>query len=134
MHLIRLIHVDVAVNNFAALVADHRFQDQESLQKALRLVEKFRTSQNPYFVDTLGWVHYRLGNFDDAQKLLEQAIRIGPSFPQVHFHLGMVYYSKNQMADAMTQLNAALKGKVRFPWTEEARTILKKLEATVGQP
>ena len=42
----------MAANNFAALVADHRFEDTSRLERAYDVMRDFEGSLNPAFVDT----------------------------------------------------------------------------------
>ena len=62
----RLIEVqpdlEVAINNYAAMIADSAYEDQELLAHALELAARFRASDNADFLDTLGWLHYRRAN------------------------------------------------------------------------
>ena len=70
----------VATNNLASLLADHR-TDKVSLQRAVSLAAGLRQSPVPQFVDTLGWLSYRQGDFKTAVQLLE---RQQPRCPMWH--------------------------------------------------
>ena len=41
-----------------------------------------------YIVDSLGWAHFRLGNFEEATKHLERAVELKPEDPTINDHLG----------------------------------------------
>ena len=69
-----------AINNLAALLLDYR-TDEASFQRALRLVSDFENSQNPAFLDTLGWAYYRLGEHEQAIFFLERAASRASEFP-----------------------------------------------------
>ena len=125
--LTRNADVDAAANNFAALIADFRYQDKAALTEALRFTTRFQTSQSPFFLDTLGWVHYRLGNSKDAVEILERAVRSGPSIPAVHYHLGMAYLATKQTDLAREQLKKATTGDPKYTGVEDARAALAKL-------
>ncbi len=43
---------------------------------------------NGYFIDSLGWAFYRLGEFDKAVRLLEHAVMILPDEAEIMDHLG----------------------------------------------
>ena len=59
-------NVDAAINNYAALVADYRNDDTEALARALTLATRFQSGENGNFLDTLGWLYYRTGDFNRA--------------------------------------------------------------------
>lgn len=62
------------------------------LDLALQLVEKaLEYKHAPHIVDTLGWVHYRLGNFDQAREALERASGELPEDAVIWEHLGDLY-------------------------------------------
>src|SRR6201999_3223382 len=57
----------------------------------LRRAGDLRASDG-YIVDSLGWAHYRLGQFGDAVKDLERAVDLKPSDPVINDHLGDAYW------------------------------------------
>jgi tetratricopeptide (TPR) repeat protein len=59
----------LVINNLAALLSDHR-EDEASLSRARELAGKLANSDQPALLDTLGWVHYRLGEYDQAAEVL----------------------------------------------------------------
>ena len=62
-------------NNYSYAFATRGIQ----LERALKMVEISVTadSLNSSYLDTIGWVHYMLGNYDTAKVYLEKAIKIG---------------------------------------------------------
>ena len=117
---------DIAANNLASLLADHR-QDPQSLKRAKELAMRFESSQQPAFMDTLGWVYYKSGETDKAISLLEKAVKQAPGVSVFRYHLGMVYYKKGDLQSAKTQLAKAVESKNEYPGLEEARGILKQI-------
>ncbi|HEC75000.1 MAG TPA: hypothetical protein ENI26_11625, partial [Methylophaga aminisulfidivorans] len=67
--------VDIAANNLASLLTD-QFESADNLQQALTLSQRFKTSTQPFFLDTYGWVNYKLGNLSEAKSALEQAVAL----------------------------------------------------------
>jgi tetratricopeptide (TPR) repeat protein len=119
--------VVLAANNFAALVADHDPQP-ERLRRALEAIRGFESSNNPLFLDTLGWVHYRMAQYDQALAYLERAARDASDIPQIRYHLGMAYFSTDQRDLAKRELQAALDGaEEAFVGQDEARATLAQL-------
>jgi tetratricopeptide (TPR) repeat protein len=113
--------MEAAANNLAILIATFSHEDQSKLEAALKLVEGFRESENPYFLDTLGWVHYRLGNATEAILYLEQAISSGLDIPELHYHMGMAYLAANEPEKAREHLEKAVVEGASYPGLQEAR-------------
>lgn len=114
----------IAANNMAALISDYQYEQPDRLAQALNAVDRFQTSRNSYFLDTLGWVHYRSGNITEAINYLERAAASGTPFPQLHYHLGMAYHANGQTDDAKEQLQKALANDAEYVGLEEARATL----------
>jgi len=71
------------------------------LEEAFALIEKAikLSPEDPFILDSLGWVHYRLGNFPEALKHLENAYRARPD-PEIAAHLGEVLWQTGQREEA----------------------------------
>jgi predicted Zn-dependent protease len=117
---------DIAANNLAALIADHK-PDPQSLKRAKELAMRFESSQQPAFMDTLGWIYYKSGETDKAISLLEKVVKQAPEVSVFRYHLGMVYYKKGDLQSAKTQLAKAVESKNEYPGLEEARGTLKQI-------
>ncbi len=114
-------------NNLAALLADHR-TDSASLERALALSVQFEDSKNPAFVDTLGWVYYRLGELDKAIPLLEEAVEGAGQVPVLRYHLGMAYLANGQNDLARDQLQQVIDSDSQdFTGYSEAKEAFQKL-------
>ena len=116
--------LDVAVNNYAALVADHR---QEQSGPALELARRFRNSENPIFLDTLGWLLYRTGDLEAAVEVLEEAVAGAQQVPQLRYHLGMVYFELDRLDVAKRELQAAVAATQPYTGLDTARETLELL-------
>jgi Flp pilus assembly protein TadD len=64
------------------------------IQKALEL-----SPGEPFITDSLGWVEYRLGNRDEAIRILRLAYQSRPD-PEIAAHLGEVLWSAGQTDEA----------------------------------
>lgn len=117
-----------AANNLAAVIADHQYDDPAALDQALKLAERFQTSENPYFLDTLGWVHYRRGNRNQATIFLRRAVDKAPDTPQIRYHLGVVYHENGQADLARKELKKAVAEGAEYPELADARGLLAKLQ------
>jgi tetratricopeptide (TPR) repeat protein len=118
----------VAANNLASLLADQK-GDQQSLERALILAQDFeKTAPNAFFLDTLGWVHHKLGNSGQAVHFIGQALAKAPDHPVVNYHLGVVYYKAGQTTEAKTHLQKAVASPKPFPGLDEAKSVLAQLQ------
>ncbi|YAF53775.1 Tetratricopeptide repeat [Pseudomonas sp. E141] len=55
--------------------------------------------EDPAVLDSLGWVHFRLGNLDEAERLLRQALERFPD-QEVAAHLGEVLWANGKQREA----------------------------------
>jgi Flp pilus assembly protein TadD len=71
------------------------------LQEALELIDKAMklAPGDPFIMDSMGWVQFRLGNLSAAESQLRQAYTLR-SDPEIAVHLGEVLWQKGQKADA----------------------------------
>lgn len=89
----------MALNALGYTLADRN----EQLDEALQLVEKAHDlmPEDPAIMDSLGWVHYRLGNLDRAEQLLREAFAAFPD-AEVGAHLGEVLWQRGIRREART--------------------------------
>lgn len=82
----------------------------EKLEKALEYIEKAVSikPEDGFIRDSLGWVYYKLGDFDKAIAELEKASEIVPDDPTIHEHLGDVYMKVNKYQSALISYSRSL--------------------------
>jgi len=82
----------------------------ENLPEALAMIRRAVAldPDNGAYVDSLGWTHYRLGQYDRARDYLERATRLVPEDATVHEHLGDVYIALGQRDKAREMYRRAL--------------------------
>ena len=71
--------------------------------------------------DSLGWAHYKLGQYQEAKKYLENAVELSPSSATIIDHLGDVYWKLGRFREAGYQWERALE----FDPTDEERANIK---------
>lgn len=113
---------DTVGNNLAYLLAETR-GDAASLKRALELTQRFASATNAGFLDTLGWVHYRMGNHAQAVAVLERAVALAPDAPLLQLHLGLALNKTGQNERSRELLRKVLASKAPLPNLEEARRI-----------
>lgn len=75
-----------------------------NLDKALKMIQKAVDSDpnNAAYLDSMGWVHYKLGQFDKAVERLKQAQAApGGDYPVILDHLGDAQYRSGDVAQAI---------------------------------
>ena len=80
------------------------------LKEAMAMVEK-AVAANPQsgaMVDSLGWAHYRLGDYAQAVDKLEQAVELEAGDPEVNDHLGDAYWRVGRRDEALFQWRRVL--------------------------
>ena len=93
------------MNNLAWVLAEDLDRPDEALPLAERAVELVpRSGEN---LDTLGWIHYRRGNYEQAAALLRDATTRLPKNGAVHYHLGLAYAKLGRREDAASALRRA---------------------------
>jgi tetratricopeptide (TPR) repeat protein len=78
-----------------------------------------------YVVDSLGWAHYKLGQYELAVKELERAIELKASDPVINDHLGDAFWRVGRKLEAHFQWNHARDLK---PEQEDLDRIVKKID------
>ena len=92
--------------------------------KMLRRAVELRPTDG-YIVDSLGWGHFKLGQYDQAVKELERAIELKASDPVINDHLGDGYWRVGRKLEAHFQWNHARDLK---PEPDDLDRILKKID------
>ena len=94
----------------------------------MELAEKLADSNQPALLDTLGWVHYRLGDYGEAVKVLTGVVEKAPDVPVFNYHLGMAYLKQGDKQEARTYLSKAVDKKYTYTGVDEARKALASLK------
>ncbi len=97
------------------------------LQEALSLLRKANrlAPQEGYITDSLGWVHYRLGNLGKAERLLRKARELAPEDAEILSHLGEVLEARGRPEEARRIWREALKQ--AEPGSELAQELHRRL-------
>ncbi|MFP6850882.1 MAG: tetratricopeptide repeat protein [Pseudomonas sp.] len=111
----------MALNALGYTLADRTTRYAEAKQ----LIEQAHqlTPQDPAILDSLGWVNYRMGNLDEAERLLRKAMKEFPDH-EVAAHLGEVLWAQGKQKEALDLWREALK---QQPDSEILRSTLLRL-------
>jgi len=99
----------------------------ENVQQGLSLIRKAAASRpdQGYIVDSLGWAHFRLGQYAEAVTQLERATELSPADAEIVDHLGDAYWRAGRESEARYQWIAALRLK---PGPEREQSLRSKLD------
>ena len=99
----------------------------ENLEEAFDMIREAvkQQPQSGAIVDSLGWAHYKLGEYEEAKVNLEKAVSLSPSSATIIDHLGDVYWKLGRKREAGFQWRRALEFD---PTDKERETIEIKLK------
>ena len=105
----------IALNNLGYFLTER----DEKFDEAIKLIEQALEIDplNPFYLDSLGWVYFKLGKLSEAEKYLKEALQIDDTSSTIHEHLGDVYQKQGKLDLAKTAWQKALS------LTEEAEEI-----------
>ena len=97
---------DMALNNYAYSLAER----DKKLDKALEMAEQAvdLDSSNASYLDTLGWVHYKRGNLEAAEKWVKRSLDTGEASPTVYEHYGDIHEAMGDLETAQQYWREAL--------------------------
>ena len=95
----------------------------ENLTEAFEMIRKALELEpnSGAITDSLGWAHYKLGQYEEAKTKLEDAVQLSPSSATIIDHLGDVYWKLGRYREAGYQWERALE----FEPTDEERAAIR---------
>ena len=104
------------------------------LERALQYAQQALTldAENPAYLDTRGWIHYRMGAFDDALADIRQALASYGNEAEILTHLGAIQAARGETALAIQAWQAAVRhGTPGTPAVLSAADALRQHDAPV---
>ena len=114
-----------AYNALGYSLAERNIRLQEALALITRALEM--APGDPFIMDSMGWVQYRLGNLDDAEIHLRRAYALRRD-PEIAVHLGEVLFQKGKQADAQQLWREA---RAKDPQNDTLRSTLARLRQSL---
>ncbi|MEX0602643.1 MAG: tetratricopeptide repeat protein, partial [Bacteroidota bacterium] len=96
----------IILNNYGYSLSERGLQLERALEMAHEAVEA--EPDNSAYLDTLGWVYYKLKQYHEAERYIVLSIEAGEASAVVHEHLGDVYYRLGQTDKALEYWKKAL--------------------------
>jgi len=114
-------------NNMAYLLAEYSKKEHD-LERARELIQKVlvKHPHDANFLDTAGWVEYRLGKTEVAWSYLQEAIDKAPDRGIIQLHCAIVLNKLGRHAEAMKYLEDAMDQKLDTKVREQAQALQKK--------
>ena len=117
-----------ATNNLALVLIEQK--DEAKKRRALEYAEN-NVQQNPKSAEaasTYGWVLYKMGRLDEAEKAFQAAISGGSVAPDTAYYIACLSYDRGREAQAKQWLDIALKSTGPFAMRQDAKALMEKLK------
>lgn len=119
-----------ALNYLGYMLADRNMRLEEAKDLIVKALDK--EPNTGAYLDSLGWVYFRLNKLPEAEENLRQALVSMSRDPTVHDHLAEVYFREGKIREAIAQWQTSLKEWQSSPPSEmdhsEVTRIQKRLE------
>jgi tetratricopeptide (TPR) repeat protein len=126
--------LDLAANNAAQLTADFMADDAQAMARARQWAERFAQANDPFLLDTLGWVCLRQGDLKQARVAMDRVLAAKADLtPEVHYHLGALLAKEGKTAEALEELKKATDAAASYTGLDEAKALYKSLAPTTGK-
>jgi tetratricopeptide (TPR) repeat protein len=96
-----------AMNYIGYMLADRNMRLPEALDLITKAIDK--DPGNGAYLDSLGWVYYKLGRLPEAEENLRRAVAKTPRDPTVHDHMADVLMKESKVREAVAQWQTSLK-------------------------
>jgi tetratricopeptide (TPR) repeat protein len=119
-----------ALNYLGYMLADRGVKLDEALAMIQKAVDK--EPNNGAYLDSLGWVFFRLNRLEEAERYLTRSVEKVPTDPTVRDHLGDVYAKLGKLKEAIDAWQSSLEQYKTAPAAEqdpaEVAKVQKKLD------
>ncbi|MGN8224590.1 tetratricopeptide repeat protein [Gracilimonas sp. BCB1] len=97
---------DNAMNNYAYNLSVRGESLERAKELALKAIEV--APENAAYLDTVGWVYFKLGDYDRAKRFIDASIKTGAASAEVLEHMGDVEEQLGNMEEARSWWQQAL--------------------------
>jgi Flp pilus assembly protein TadD len=113
----------LSANNYASLLLE-RDEEPATAARALEVARALEGTENPYFLDTLGWAKFRAGDVEGAIADLQKAVAAAPGLAEARYHLGAALLAAGRTEEARAELAKAIADGGAQPFVARARGLL----------
>jgi tetratricopeptide (TPR) repeat protein len=108
---IRAMEIDsnnaLILNNFSYSLAERNLRLSEALEMSKKAIAS--EPENPAYLDTIGWIYFKLGDYIKAKSFVEKSIEYDSKSGTVLDHLGDIYFKLGDKKKALEFWQKALK-------------------------
>ena len=97
---------DLVLNNYSYSLAERGLQLDRALQMALQAIAA--EPDNASYLDTVGWIYFRLAKYEEARRYIQKAITAGGASATVYEHMGDICSKLGEKEDAERYWKQAL--------------------------
>jgi tetratricopeptide (TPR) repeat protein len=97
----------LVLNNYSYLLAERGERLEEALEMSRKAVDD--EPENTSYLDTLGWIYYKLGQYPQALEFVRRAVELEDDSAVILEHLGDIYEKMDDMQNAQRYWGEALK-------------------------
>ncbi|HTS47325.1 MAG TPA: tetratricopeptide repeat protein, partial [Bryobacteraceae bacterium] len=120
-----------ALNYLGYMLADRDVRLEEARDMILKALQI--SPNSPAYLDSLGWVYFRMNKLPEAEEKLKQAIEYMSRDATVHDHLGEVYMREGKIKDAVAQWQSSVKEWQTSSPGEMDRTEMAKVQKKLDE-
>jgi len=114
----------LALNNYSYILAERGEKLDKALEMSKRALKK--NPRNSSYLDTLGWIYYKLNRYEEALKYIKEAVDVidkdSEPHPVILEHLGDIYLKLGDINNAEYYWKKALE------FDKDNEELLKKIE------
>ena len=80
-------------------------------------------------MDTVGWVYFKNGKYNEAESVLADVVNANPDVAVFNYHYGMALYKNGHADDAKKHLEKAVGSESLFSGKDIAEQTLKNMQS-----
>lgn len=111
----------------------------EKLEFALTLIQRALKAEpkNGFYLDSLGWIFFKLKKYNEAERYLTQAQKLEPAEPVIYEHLGELKFAQGEWGQALKHFETAENIFKDLPdwrlssdteWSQSRTRVLKRIQ------
>ncbi len=106
---------------------------EKNLKKAVFFARRALSidPENPDYLDTIGWVYFKLGKIEESKKFLEKAFSKKPWEPEIVEHIGFLRIKEGKFEEGIAFLQKSIE--IGSERKDELEKIIKEMKKKIGE-
>ena len=88
----------LALNNYAYMFSEQNTRLEQALDMVNRALKA--SPDTPSFIDTRGWIWFRMGKYQEALTEMKKALKGEPGNAELYYHIGCIYQALGKASKA----------------------------------